>query len=84
MIDGYEIPFSFAPTSLQEALTEVQTPLCKLLKPHFSAQRMDQLNNLFNFCKDEEVEYSFFEKKKWNETKEVGMILRELWDANIV
>jgi len=84
IIDGYEIPFSFSPSTLQEAFTVVQTELNKILKPHLSTQRMQQLDELFKLLGNEDLEYDFFTRKKWRETKEVGTILRELWDAQIV
>jgi len=84
IIDGYEIPFAFNPSVLREAIGTVQTELQKILKSHLNPERMQELNRVFALITDEELEFSFFEKKKWNETKEVGVILRALWDANII
>jgi len=84
IIDGYEIPFAFNAKSLQDGLTTVHTQMQKLLSPHFTSSRIQQLDELFILFKNEDLEYDFFSKKKWTETKEVGTVLRELWDANII
>jgi len=84
IIDGYEIPFSFSAKGFQDALKVVQDQIHKILGKELSGSTLKEMDALFEFMNDEEMIYDFFEKKKYTETKEVGIVLREMWDANII
>jgi len=84
LIDGYEIPFAFSVSDVIIAIKELQIVMDQLLKPLLPEKAMKDLSALLEYLANEELLNDFFTKKKWKETKEVCVTLRNLWEDGLV
>jgi len=82
VIDGYELPFSFATEEIIDALRGVQKYIEQTFRPFLPEKTMNKLREIFDyFCTNSIIE-DFFEKRKWKECEVVAITLRKIWDES--
>eukprot|EP01119_Soliformovum_irregulare_P000591 TRINITY_DN10417_c0_g1_i1.p1 TRINITY_DN10417_c0_g1~~TRINITY_DN10417_c0_g1_i1.p1 ORF type:complete len:299 (-),score=52.87 TRINITY_DN10417_c0_g1_i1:113-1009(-) len=80
LIDAYEISFTYNPHEIIESISQLQQTIRELWKNKIDAEDINNICDIFNEICNIPMLNSFFTRKKWKETTEIGETLRLLWD----